>query len=115
MADIEEVKAFYANYLGLEREDLSLDWVIRFVVPGSGEHIQLVSRDATVPENPRLTVTVDDVDDAHAEALRHGYEIVHSAPVRPARRHPAHEGSRRSPRKRDRMSLGEHIGYRPAR
>ena len=81
--DIEEAKAFYANYLGLEGEDLGLDWVTRFVVPGSGEHIQLVSRDATAPKNPRLTVKVDDVDDAYAEALRRGYEIVHPLNTEP--------------------------------
>lgn len=28
--------------------------------PAPGEHIQLVSRDAAAPENPRLTVKVDD-------------------------------------------------------
>ena len=75
--DIREAGAFYADYLGLEAQDMGLDWVTRFVVPGSGEHLQLVSRDATAPENPLVTVKVDNVDDAYAEALRRGYEIVH--------------------------------------
>ncbi|MDQ0756220.1 VOC family protein [Arthrobacter sp. B3I4] len=75
--DIEATKAFYSDYLGLTEEDLGLNWVTRFVVPGSGEHVQLVSRDATAPENPLLTVRVDDVDDAYAEARRRGYEVVH--------------------------------------
>ncbi len=81
--DIEEVKAFYADYLGLDGEDMGLDWVTRFVVPSSGEHIQLVSRDATAPENPLLTVKVDDVDDAYAAALRRGYEVVHPLTTEP--------------------------------
>jgi catechol 2,3-dioxygenase-like lactoylglutathione lyase family enzyme len=81
--DIEEASAFYADYLGLEGEDMGLDWVTRFVVPGSGDHIQLVSRDATAPENPLLTVKVDDVDDAYAEALRRGYEVVHRLTTEP--------------------------------
>ncbi len=83
VTDIEEARSFYEDYLGLEGEDLGLDWVTRFVVPSSGEHIQLVSRDATAPENPLLTVKVDDVDDAYAEARRRGYEIVHPLTTEP--------------------------------
>ncbi len=78
--DIEEAMAFYGDYLGLDSEDMGLDWVTRFVVPSSGEHIQLVSRDATAPENPLVTVKVDDVDDAYAEARRRGYEVVNPSP-----------------------------------
>ena len=52
-------------------------------MPSSGEHIQLVSRDATAPENPLLTVKVDDVDDAYAEARRRGYEVVHPLTTEP--------------------------------
>jgi catechol 2,3-dioxygenase-like lactoylglutathione lyase family enzyme len=81
--DIEEARAFYIDYLGLDGQDMGLDWVTRFVVPRSGEHIQLVSQDATAPENPLLTVKVDDVDDAYAEALRRGYEVVHPLTTEP--------------------------------
>ncbi|MGH9061854.1 MAG: VOC family protein, partial [Acidimicrobiales bacterium] len=81
--DIDEAKAFYTDYLGLEAQEMGLDWVTRFVVPSSGEHIQLVSRDATAPENPLLTVKVDDVDEAYADARRRGYEVVHSLTTEP--------------------------------
>lgn len=81
--DIEEARTFYTDYLGLSGEDMGLDWVSRFVVPSSGEHIQLVSRDATAPENPVLTVKVDDVDDAYAEARRRGFQIVHPLTMEP--------------------------------
>lgn len=81
--DIEEAKPFYADYLGLVGQDLGLDWVTRFVVGDSGEHLQLVSRDATAPENPLITVKVDDVDDAYAAARRRGYEIVHPLTTEP--------------------------------
>jgi catechol 2,3-dioxygenase-like lactoylglutathione lyase family enzyme len=77
VTDVEEAKAFYGGYLGLDGQEMGLDWVTRFVVPNSGEHIQLVSQDATASENPQLTVKVDDVDDAYAAARRRGYEIVH--------------------------------------
>lgn len=83
VSDIEQTRAFYEDYLGLDGQDMGLDWVTRFVVPSSGEHVQLVSRDATAPENPLLTIKVDDVDDAFAEACRRGYEIVHPLTTEP--------------------------------
>ncbi len=81
--DLEKARAFYTDYLGLDAEDMGLDWVTRFVVPSSGEHIQLVSRDASAPENPLLTVKVDDVEDAYAAACLRGYEIVHPLTTEP--------------------------------
>ena len=81
--DIEQARSFYEDYLGLAREDLGLNWVTRFVVPGSGEHVQIVTRDATASENPSVTVKVDDVDDAYAAARRGGYEIVHPLTTEP--------------------------------
>ncbi|MBG0738027.1 VOC family protein [Paeniglutamicibacter antarcticus] len=81
--DIEEAKAFYEGYLGLDAQDMGLNWVTRFVVPVSGEHIQLVSQDATASENAVLTVKVDDVDDAYALARERGYEIVHPLTTEP--------------------------------
>lgn len=83
VSDLEEGWDFYTDYLGLDREDLGLDWVTRFVVPSSGEHIQLVSRDATAPENPLLTVKVDDVEEAYAQARQRGYEVVHPLTTEP--------------------------------
>ena len=81
--DIEAAKAFYTDYLGLDEDDMGLDWVTRFVVPGSGEHVQLLSRDDTAPVNPLVTVKVDDVEDAYAEARRRDYEIVHALTIEP--------------------------------
>lgn len=83
VTDIEQARSFYGDYLGLAAEDMGLAWVTRFVVPDSGEHIQLVSHDATAPENPLLTVKVDDVDEAYADAQRRGYDIVHPLTTEP--------------------------------
>jgi catechol 2,3-dioxygenase-like lactoylglutathione lyase family enzyme len=77
VSDIDQAKAFFTDFLGLEEQDMGLDWVTRVVVPTSGEHIQLLSRDATGPENPLLSIKVDDVEEAYASAQRLGYEIVH--------------------------------------
>jgi len=75
--DIAEAKAFYQEFLGFEEQDMGLDWIARVVAPRTGEHIQLLTRDQTGPENPLLSIKVDDVDEAYALAQRLGYEIVH--------------------------------------
>lgn len=45
VSNIDEAKAFYTGFLGLDAQDMGLDWVTRVVVPASGEHIQLLSAD----------------------------------------------------------------------
>jgi catechol 2,3-dioxygenase-like lactoylglutathione lyase family enzyme len=75
--DVEAARGFYADYLGLSTEEFNLGWVARYSSPETGAHLQLVSADATAPEVPVISVHVDDVDAAHEEAQRLGYEIVH--------------------------------------
>lgn len=75
--DIEAARGFYTDYLGLETEEFNLGWVARFTSPHNGEHVQLVTRDATAPEDSAMTVRVDDVDEAYALAQEAGYEVVH--------------------------------------
>ncbi len=75
--DIERAKSFFTDYLGLDHEDMGLEWVTRFVAPTSGEHLQIVTRDATAIEDAVMTVRVADVDAAYLEASNRGYEIVH--------------------------------------
>ena len=77
VADLDAAKGFYTDYLGLEDEEFNLGWVARYTSPATGAHLQLVTRDATAPEDPVISVLVDDVDAAYAEAQRRGYEIVH--------------------------------------
>jgi catechol 2,3-dioxygenase-like lactoylglutathione lyase family enzyme len=81
--DLDQARAFYTGFLGLDEQDMGLDWVTRVVVPSSGEHIQLLSQDASGPENPLLTVKVDDVDEAYTLAQDLGYEIVHPLTTEP--------------------------------
>lgn len=75
--DLAGAREFYADYLGLSTEEFNLGWVARHTSPESGAHLQLVSGDATAAEVPVVSVKVDDVDEAYAEAQRRGYEIVH--------------------------------------
>lgn len=76
--DIDAARDFYANYLGLSVEAFNMGWVARFESPDGNVRVQLVTRDATAPEVPAISVAVgDDVDEAYAEAKRRGYEILH--------------------------------------
>jgi predicted enzyme related to lactoylglutathione lyase len=78
VADIDSARVFYTDYLGLKVEDLNLGWVARFRSPDGRASVQLVTRDATSPEDSAMSVHVGgDVDEAYAEAQRRGYEIVH--------------------------------------
>jgi predicted enzyme related to lactoylglutathione lyase len=83
VADIESAKDFYAGYLGLSDEEFNMGWVARFSSPDTGAHLQVVTQDAAAPENPVISVQVDDVDAAHDDAQRRGYEIVHPLVTEP--------------------------------
>lgn len=77
VTDLESAKGFYTDYLGLRDEEFNLGWVARYTSPDTGASLQLVTEDATAPELPVISVMVDDVEQAHQEAVRRGYEIVH--------------------------------------
>ncbi|MBW0103842.1 VOC family protein [Pseudonocardia sp. KRD291] len=77
VADVDEAKSFYTGFLGLGTEEFSMGWVARYTCPETGANVQLVTRDATSPEDAAISVHAEDVDAAHAEALENGYEIVH--------------------------------------
>jgi catechol 2,3-dioxygenase-like lactoylglutathione lyase family enzyme len=83
VADLEAAKAFYTGYLGLRTEEFNLGWVARYTSPDTGAHLQLVTRDASAPEDPTISVLTDDVDAAYAEARELGYEIVHPLTTEP--------------------------------
>ena len=78
VADIPAARDFYTDFLGLSVEGFDLGWVARFESPDGAARVQLVTRDASAPEDSAISVTVgDDVAEAYAEAQRRGYEIVH--------------------------------------
>jgi predicted enzyme related to lactoylglutathione lyase len=66
---------FYADVLGLEVV-MDLGWVVA-VGSVDGPQLILMSRDASAPVNPDVSIEVDDVDAAHAAAVRSGCEILH--------------------------------------
>lgn len=77
VADIAAAKDFYAGYLELRDEEFNMGWVARYTSPGTDVSLQLLTEDAQAAENPVVSVMVDDVDAAYAEAIERGYEIVH--------------------------------------
>jgi predicted enzyme related to lactoylglutathione lyase len=83
VADVETAKSFYTDYLGLSTEEFNMGWVARYTAPESGANVQLVTRDATAPENSVISVATDDIEAAYDEARRLGYEIVHPITTEP--------------------------------
>jgi catechol 2,3-dioxygenase-like lactoylglutathione lyase family enzyme len=79
--DIEAAKGFYAGFLGLSTEEFNLGWVARFTSPETGAMVQVLTRDASAPVDPVLSVHTDDVEGAYREAQELGYEIVHPLTV----------------------------------
>jgi uncharacterized glyoxalase superfamily protein PhnB len=68
---------FYVEFLGLEKA-FDLGWIASFRSPGNRSiQVSLVCGDASAPEDSAISVHVDDVDAAYAEARQRGYEIVH--------------------------------------
>lgn len=83
VADIEAEKGFYTDYLGLSTEEFNLGWVARYTSPDTGANLQLVTGDATAPEDSALSIHTDDVEAAYREAQERGYDIVHPLTTEP--------------------------------
>jgi len=83
VADIDDAKSFYTDFLGLSTEEFNLGWVARYTAPETGAHVQLVTRDATAAEDSVISIHADDVEGAYDEARRRGFEIVHPLTTEP--------------------------------
>ncbi len=83
VADIDAAKNFYTDYLGLGTEEFNMGWVARYSSPDTGTNVQLVTRDASAPEDSVISVHTDDIEGAYQEARTLGYEIVHPITTEP--------------------------------
>ena len=82
--DIAEARDFYVDYLGLSVEWINMDWVTRCSSPDGRAAVQLVTHDATAPQDAVISVAVgDEVEEAYEEAKRRGFEIVHPLTTEP--------------------------------
>nr|WP_296766181.1 VOC family protein [Rhodococcus sp. (in: high G+C Gram-positive bacteria)] len=77
VGDIEESKSFYTDFLGLNNEEFNLGWVARYSDAEAATSVQLVTHDATSPDDSVISAMTEDVEDAYEEALRLGLDIVH--------------------------------------
>lgn len=76
-ADPAASTEFYVGVLELEVA-MDLGWIVTFAAPGNpAAQISVMREDASAPVQPDASIEVDDVDAAHAAAVRLGCEIVH--------------------------------------
>ena len=68
VADVEAAKSFYTDYLGLSTEEFNMGWVARYTSSDTRANVQLVTRDATAPEDSVISVHTDDVEATYEEA-----------------------------------------------
>jgi predicted enzyme related to lactoylglutathione lyase len=80
---VEAAKSFYTDYLGLSTEEFNMGWVARYTSPDTRANVQLVTRDATAPEDSVISVHTDDVEGAYEEAQKLGCEIVYPITTEP--------------------------------
>ena len=78
VADIETARHFYTDYLGLSVEGFNMGWVAHYQSPDGNAHVQLVTGDATAPEDSAISIHAGPgIEEAYEEAKRRGYEIVY--------------------------------------
>jgi catechol 2,3-dioxygenase-like lactoylglutathione lyase family enzyme len=76
VSDVEATRDAYLGVLGL-REVMNLGWIVTLADDGLRHQVSLMTRDATAPVNPMVSIEVDDVDAAYQAAVDAGLQIVH--------------------------------------
>jgi catechol 2,3-dioxygenase-like lactoylglutathione lyase family enzyme len=74
--DIEASRDAYVQVLGL-LEVMNHGWIVTLADEELRHQISLMTKDATAPVNPSVSVEVDDVDAAYRAAVDAGLQIVH--------------------------------------
>jgi predicted enzyme related to lactoylglutathione lyase len=74
---LEPSREFYVQLFGFEVA-MDMDWIVSLVSPTNPTaQIAVITRDATAPVQPQLTIEVSDVDAMHTEAVRRGDDVVY--------------------------------------
>ena len=76
VADLETTGAAYVAALGL-REVMNHGWIVTLADDELHHQVSLMTKDATAPVNPNVSIEVDDVDAAYRAAVDAGLKIVH--------------------------------------
>ena len=74
---LEASREFYVGLLGFEAA-MDMDWVVNLVSPvNPTAQVILMTRDATAPIQPQMSIEVADVDAVHHRAVERGDDIVY--------------------------------------
>jgi catechol 2,3-dioxygenase-like lactoylglutathione lyase family enzyme len=76
VTDLEATRDAYVRVLGL-REVMNLGWIVTLADDQLRHQVSLMTKDATAPVNPQVSIEVDDVDAAYEAAVAAGLQIVH--------------------------------------
>jgi catechol 2,3-dioxygenase-like lactoylglutathione lyase family enzyme len=76
VSDLDAAVDAYVRIIGL-REVMNLGWVVTLADDELRHQVSLMTRDATAPVNPSVSIEVDDVDTAYRVAVDAGLQIVH--------------------------------------
>ncbi|WNG92177.1 VOC family protein [Mycobacterium sp. ITM-2016-00318] len=76
VADVTAASYAFREVLGL-CEVMNLGWIATFADDDRRHQVSLMTRDATAPVNPNVSIEVDDVDAAYRAAVDAGLTIVH--------------------------------------
>lgn len=74
--DVEATRDAYVRILGL-REVMNMGWIVTLADDDLRHQVSLMTKDATAPVNPQVSIEVDDVDAAYETAVAAGLKIVH--------------------------------------
>ncbi|HET6732461.1 VOC family protein [Mycobacterium sp.] len=76
VSDVDAAREAYVRVLGL-REVMNLGWIVTLADEELHHQVSLMTKDATAPMNPTVSIEVDDVDAAFQAAIDAGLQIVH--------------------------------------
>jgi catechol 2,3-dioxygenase-like lactoylglutathione lyase family enzyme len=76
VTDLEATRDAYVRLLGL-REVMNHGWIVTLADDKLRHQVSLMTKDATAPVNPQVSIEVDDVDAAYRTAVDAGLRIVH--------------------------------------
>jgi catechol 2,3-dioxygenase-like lactoylglutathione lyase family enzyme len=76
VSDVDAARDAYVQVFGL-REVMNLGWIATLADADLHHQFSLMTKDATAPVNPMVSIEVDDVDSAYQAAVDAGLQIVH--------------------------------------
>jgi catechol 2,3-dioxygenase-like lactoylglutathione lyase family enzyme len=76
VSGLEASRDAYVRVLGL-REVMNLGWIVTLADDELHHQVSLMTKDATAPVNPQVSIEVDDVNAAYRDAVDAGLQIVH--------------------------------------